>query len=89
MVRNLLVNLRMIFLMLINAFDNYFVSRKSIFDGHFLAGKNEFFDFYFAFSQGILVIKQTVFFPDPNGALKMCHLQHTDLKVKTVKNEER
>ena len=35
---------------------------KLIFWGHFLAGKNELVDFYFAFSRWILVIEKSVFF---------------------------
>ena len=62
MVRNLLVKMMMTVLMLLTAFVNSFFFWKLIFWGHFLAGKNELVDFYFAFSQWILVIEKSVFF---------------------------
>ena len=66
----------------------FFFFRNSLFGGHFLAGENEFLFFSFTFSRWILVIKNQRFFSWLQfRALKIRHLQDTDRKMKTDKNE--
>ena len=66
----------------------FFFFRNSLFGGHFLAGENEFlFFFVHIFSLDTCNQKINVFFHGPNRALKIRHLQDTDRKMKTDKNE--